>query len=213
MEAGPGHVIEVESLAEKATNPDTVQTYRHAENRSSSLRTNAPEVATHFTTTVNPASVGDGITASGSLSDISATLSSMGGGTILIVMGGLCILAAICFVGIPLALGGVPRTKTALFFAGGGILLIASGTVYDKYPLVFLLILVVPIVGLGIWLFNLWHSAKKDAALDTLTSAIETLPDAHKTAVKDTIAQVAKTKRIKSVADAVIDASKARQNL
>lgn len=108
----------------------------------------------------------------------------------LYIIGGLCIVAGVI-------VGWLAGWGLGLAIAGAGLSLIATATLFDRYPWVALL----PVVGgggVGVWvLVDLYHGKKAREALAPIVSAIETSSTAAQVEVKKKVAQFAGPKKAK----------------
>lgn len=102
----------------------------------------------------------------------------------LYLLGGLCIVAGV-------VVGWLCGWGLGLALAGAGVGLIATATLFDKYPWIALLPVVAG-VAVGVWaLIDLWRGARAREALGTVAQAIEAAPAEVGAVVKAKVAEFA----------------------
>lgn len=106
----------------------------------------------------------------------------------LYLLGGLCIVAGVI-------VGWLCGWGLGVAIAGAGVGLIATATLFDKYPWIALLPVVAG-VAVGVWaLVDLWRGKRAREALAPVVQAIESAPEWAGSAVKAKVAEFAGSAR------------------
>ena len=119
----------------------------------------------------------------------------------LLILGGVCIVAGV-------VLGWLVGWGLGLCVSAGGVALIGTAVLFQEYPWVALLPVVIGLVALVWGVVGLVRGKNVATALTTVVKAVESLPSAHKETVTEAVAQAANITGTADVVKAQVTAIK-----